>query len=1144
VRDKEAGIRMSNANSAQTRDAQGRSTVIAVLLLMITGVFVGQAPAAHAATADKFAPAAAPAGVGITISGTALTAPTAVVFLGADGPEDDVPAPNFIGLDAKKMVVQVPVGAATGPIAVTTADGTATTPLPFTVYAAPQITAMSAEWGKPDQVLTITGTNLLGAKKPVVTFGAKKASPFTTSTQTELQLKVPSGLPGGTVPLTVTTTGGAASSTFTIGPFVKSIVAKNGTTAGGTVASILGSGFTGVDAFTDDPATADVDERFDGVTIGGERVTDLIAVSDKEVIVKVPPGTDPAAPVVVTTKHGDVLPASGGTITYAYQPIPVITSISKNWNAVGAPSEVVLTGVNLTQTTAVTVGGLAPTSVVADEGAGTLTILPPVGTKAAVSNITVVNTMASGASFKAVVPFAYIAAPIVAKLTPATAPAGATVLITGANFEKDTTVSFGDTPATCRVQSFLALSCTAPAGTGLVDVTVNNGVGSSTAGVTTKFTHMAGSVPASPVVGLPVVGPLVPAYGRTGSTVELKGANLGSVTKIEFTGPEDTWVEAPHFLIVAPGRIVLTVPAAAVRGELRVTNASGRIETLGRIFTKSVAPSINTIDVVGDTSFGATPGDLLKIQGAGLIIKGAKTAVTIGGKPAAILAKPIPNAKTIVVRVPASVGGREPVVVSTPLGTDTAATQLYYIPEIKSIKPMTYSRAGGTIATIGGVDFTGVDDVTVGDGRLSAVTFGGVNVAKFVFMSDKLLIAVTAPGSASADDLVVTTQHDGRFGNSDGKTRSVDAPIARIDTVSPDNGPTGMTPPAVTLTGAHLKADSIVKFGSALGTVQSAAPDGTSMVVVPPSRAVAATVGITITNFDDGDELTTTKVGAYSYLLQPATITGKSASTATPGTSVTLSGTSFVGVTSVKFGTVSASYTVANDNTIYTTVPATPAGAAGTQTDITVVNETGQTSSGDPATADDWTWDNSPVLTSLSVSTGARDDTVTINGSNFVGVTGVRFGYTAATSYTVVDANTITAVVPATPVGAGGTTVDVVVEIGAFLSLPATPAADNWLWMAPANIAAMSHHTAPAGTEVTVTGTDFVGLSGATAVTMNNKAVTSYTVIDDTTLTFVVPPPDANGGNSAGKNVAIKVTNGSGLVSTANPATADDWLIQ
>ncbi len=107
----------------------------------------------------------------------------------------------------------------------------------------------------------------------------------------------------------------------------------------------------------------------------------------------------------------------------------------------------------------------------------------------------------------------------------------------------------------------------------------------------------------------------------------------------------------------------------------------------------------------------------------------------------------------------------------------------------------------------------------------------------------------------------------------------------------------------MTLTGAHLKLDSVVKFDSALATVKSTAPDGSSAVVKSPARSTPATVGITITNTDDGDELTTTTADAYSYMLMAATITTMSASTAVPGTQITISGTSFVNVSSVEFGT-------------------------------------------------------------------------------------------------------------------------------------------------------------------------------------------------------------------------------------------------
>ena len=1128
---------MPQVHRAASQGSTRRSiTVVATVLAMVTGALAGQAPPAHAATADKIAPVAAPTGTGITIAGTELLETSAVTFLGAAGPEDDAAAAHFIALDAKKLVVQVPPTAQNGPIAVTTPAGTATTPVEFIVYAAPSISGLSASWGKPDDVLTITGQNLIGAKKAVVTFGAKKATPFTTSGQTELQLKVPAGLLGGPVPLAVTTTGGVARSEFTIGPAVKGIAPKAGTSAGGTIASITGSGFTGVDAFTDDPATAEVDESMDGVTIGGTRVTDMIVVSDKEVVVEVPPGTDAAASVVVSTKHGDTVSTSGDLAKFTYQPIPVVTSMSKNWNAVGEASEVVLTGRNLTATTTVTVGSLAATSAVADVEAGTLTVTPPVGVKAAASTITVANATPAGTLFKAVVPFGYIEAPVVTKLTPTSAQAGATVLVAGTGFDKDATVSFGGTAATCRWVSFVSLSCVAPGGTGPVDVTVTNGVGPSLPTAASSFTHLSGSVAPPPVVGLPTVSAMLPPFGRTGSTIELKGANYTTLSKIEFSGPDGTWVEAPQFMVVAPGRVVITVPAEAQRGELRVTNASGQIETFGRIFTKTVAPSIATIDVLGDTTVGATSGDLLKIRGQGLFIKGAKTIVTIGGKAAAIQGKPAPNPNTIVVKVPPALGGQESVVVSTALGSATAASQLYYLPEVKAVKPMTYSRLGDTVATISGFGFTGVDNVTVLEGRLSAVTFRDVKVAKLVFMSDKLLVAVTSPGSATADDLVVTTQHGGRFGNSLGKTRSVDVPMASIAAATPNTGPAGSAQSDITLTGTHLYANSVVKFGAAVATVKSAEIDGTSMVVTPPTRTTPGTVGITVTNVDDGEEYTTTTPGLYTYSVPPATVTAMSAATGQPGASVTITGTNFIGVTNVRFDTVEATFTAVNETTLVATVPVTPSTLQGMATDVTVINSSGQPSLGDPSTADDWTWSNNPIVTGMTPLTGFEGSTITIIGSGFTGATAVWFGEVAADGYTVVDDRTISATVPTTP--SAGSLVNVKVVARGLDSPEPLNATDNdWTWTPIAAITNMTPNPGAAGSTITVTGRNFVGVR---SVTVNGVDVTASVVVQGSTqLTFTAPPRPA--GNAADRtDKPVYIINGSNVQSTAdiNPTTS------
>src|SRR5687767_12790725 len=94
---------------------------------------------AYAATADKITPAVVAAGSGIAIAGTELTGTTGVTFLGGEGAADDVDATHFVVVDSKKIAVQVPAEAATGPVALTSDAGTIATAVPAAIVHAPVI---------------------------------------------------------------------------------------------------------------------------------------------------------------------------------------------------------------------------------------------------------------------------------------------------------------------------------------------------------------------------------------------------------------------------------------------------------------------------------------------------------------------------------------------------------------------------------------------------------------------------------------------------------------------------------------------------------------------------------------------------------------------------------------------------------------------------------------------------------------------------------------------------------------------------------------------------------------------------------------------------------------------------------------------
>lgn len=136
-------------------------------------------------------------------------------------------------------------------------------------------------------------------------------------------------------------------------------------------------------------------------------------------------------------------------------------------------------------------------------------------------------------------------------------------------------------------------------------------------------------------------------------------------------------------------------------------------------------------------------------------------------------------------------------------------------------------------------------------------------------------------------------------------------------------------------------------------------------------------------------------------------------------TQVTLSGSGFVGVSSLTFdGTEALGFDVVNDSTI---VLQTPPGSAGTSVDVRVQNNAGA-----DTVANGYTYvvNPPPAISSLSPDQGlvTGGTIVTLAGSNVLGITDVRFGGVSATSLEVINS---TALQVTTPAVAGTGLVDV-----------------------------------------------------------------------------------------------------------------------
>jgi hypothetical protein len=84
-------------------------------------------------------------------------------------------------------------------------------------------------------------------------------------------------------------------------------------------------------------------------------------------------------------------------------------------------------------------------------------------------------------------------APVVSKVSPGFGPTGTVVRVRGTDFSGATAVSFGATPATSfTVRSGILIEATAPAGEGIVDVTVQTPAGTSTVNADDTFRYTAG----------------------------------------------------------------------------------------------------------------------------------------------------------------------------------------------------------------------------------------------------------------------------------------------------------------------------------------------------------------------------------------------------------------------------------------------------------------------------------------------------------------------------------------------------------------------------------------------------------------------------------------------------------------------------
>jgi len=242
------------------------------------------------------------------------------------------------------------------------------------------------------------------------------------------------------------------------------------------------------------------------------------------------------------------------------------------------------------------------------------------------------------------------------------------------------------------------------------------------------------------------------------------------------------------------------------------------------------------------------------------------------------------------------------------------------LPKVSSVSPA--AGAVGANITIAGINFT---DAT-------GVNFGTAS-ATFQSSSDTSISATAPDGSGIVDVTVVTPSGTSETSPADQFTY-VSLPV--VTGISPTSGSSGTS---VTISGTGLAGVTDVNFGLSNVNVLSA----TDTQVVVTAAGGSGTVDITVTTPAGTSATSSADQFTYTVPVVAPVVTGISPQNGAAGTTVTISGTGFTGVTGVGFGPASVNVLSATDSQIMVNAPD---GDSGTTVDITVTTPVGTSPTG------------------------------------------------------------------------------------------------------------------------------------------------------------------------------------------------------
>ena len=514
----------------------------------------------------------------------------------------------------------------------------------------------------------------------------------------------------------------------TTGPVVTSLSVRQGPPTGGTQVVVSGRHFGGGAPNQVCPLTT--------VTFGSIPVTACKYTGTDQILVTTPQHSSGSVDVIVRngTDPSPAVPDS----RYTYQGAPFITGLSPNFGPQTGGNTVIISGSNFLvgaqQPSAVLFGGNAAVFNVVNDNQIIATAPPGSG----VQQVKIVHPVSGTSDFRTEANYSYSSGPLINGLSPThgPSPGGTIVTITGTGFVAGAVVKFGDNQAFSTVISATQISATAPAGSGVVTVSVNVNGTLSAPGPQAQFSYDGPTVTSvSPIAG-PLAG---------GTAITIRGTNFTSASIV--TIGNQTVV--PVF--VDPTTLTATTPGvgAGIAAHVRVTTGSGQSpESPADVFTYTSGPIVDSINPDNGPTLGGT---IVIITGKNF---SAPLSVSFAGIPATSFN--VNSATQITVLSPPNgTAGPADVRVTrnadvSPVGPMTKFTYISATPKVTALTPNSGSTFGGAEVTITGLGFTGA-------ACPGAVKFGSIAAASCTVVNDTTITTVAPPNVAGPTVVTVST---------------------------------------------------------------------------------------------------------------------------------------------------------------------------------------------------------------------------------------------------------------------------------------------------------------------------------------------------------------------------------------------------